>query len=653
VAEQSLTSEVAGLFGPLIPTGPIRIAVVGSVGAAVLLSAAMAPEMPLTAELVNSAPMLLGSLVQCLAFAGVVLAWPAPSAGLALTAAAMVAVGVMPTAHQGVPLVWVVPGSALAALSVVDLVSRVRRTVLAHQALAAADPMPPPTLPGDMRKALLRTGRWRVAVAVLLMVAAVGSVGWWLRDSAAVTAFRARAEEVRTTVEAVSDDWTSIDVSVQGTSIRVPTPSHEYTVGEQVTVRVDLGTGRAEVTDDVFDPSLVLLFSLPCAGLAIALIAKARRVRGQLYELLTTPQPAVRALATGAPRAGGVLVSPVDDVTAVAGIAPRLVLVVGPLIHAAWGADALDEDGHDDETDDWEAGTGDAEEPAGEPAAPGVMPSSAGQRPSIWARPDVSAMSDEQLLHRAREPIWPDPAERERFGTDAWSREPVIVSGRLDQNGPVLVRRGDETYLATSELRHPLWRSVRSGSTPAAESRTAWATFTQARNDALLRLGRATGMWLPWLLLPAVAAASRWVVSITPPSPRLLGAAFAFIVVPWVLSVTGTPVLSLRPRGLRFSSLLTDTYIPWSRVTGEAVDGDALVVRFDNGRPGGDALLLRSDPKVRRLTRDGASTTELAARIRSGRSLEPAQGRLVVLPSPALLAALAWLAAMITPAVLR
>ncbi|HMO10065.1 MAG TPA: hypothetical protein PKB06_00825 [Actinotalea sp.] len=150
MAEQWLTSDVAGLFGPLIPTGPIRTAVVGSVGAAVLLSATMAPEVPLTAELVTSARMLLGSLVQCLAFAGVVLAWPAPSAGLALTAAAMVAVGVTPAAHQGVPLVWVVPGSVLASLSVVDLVSRVRRSVLAHQALAAADPVPPPALAGEM-----------------------------------------------------------------------------------------------------------------------------------------------------------------------------------------------------------------------------------------------------------------------------------------------------------------------------------------------------------------------------------------------------------------------------------------------------------------------------------------------------------------------
>ncbi len=654
MAEQVLTSEVARLFGPLIPIGPIRAAVVGSTVAAVLLSVASSPEAPLTAEVVTSAPALLGSMVQAMVFAGALLAWPAPSAGLALTAAALLATGSMQAANQGVPLAWLVPGSALAALSLVDLVSRVRRSTLAHQALAATDPVPPPALPGELGDAVLRFGRWRTAMAVLLLVVTAASVGWWLRDSAAVTAFRARAEEVQTTVVAVSEDWSSIDVSVEGSSLRVPTPSHRYAIGQPVSVRVDLATGRAEITDDVFDASLVLVVAVPCAVVAIGLLARTRRLRRQLYDLLTAPQPAFRALATGAPRVGGVLLSPVDDVRAVAGIAPRLVLVLGPMSAAAWGTDAADEEIDDDEPDDyWDDGPVGADEPVSGPAGSHGNPGPAEQRPSVWARPDVSAMSDEQLLHQARQPIWPDRAERQRFGPDAWSRECVLVSGRLDQDGPVLLHRDGEVYLASDALRHPAWRSVRPRGTPAAEPRTAWRAFSGARDAALLRLGRATGAWLPWLLLPAIAAVSWWVVSVTGPSPRLLSAALAFAAIPWTLSVTGTPALSLRPRGLRFSGLLTDTYIPWGRVTGEVVDGETLVVRFDNGRPGGDALLLRSGQKFRRLTTDGAPATELAARIRSARLLSLSPGRLVVLPSPPLLAALAWLAAMLAPALLR
>lgn len=642
---RSLTRDVAGLLGPVVPAGVVRAAVVLGVVGTVVITATQAPETPLTAEVVTSAPAVMGSLAQGVALAGAVLSFHSTAAGLALTWVALLALGVLPHGHQGVPLPWLVVGGALAVLSLVDGVARARRSLLARQVLGASTPMAPPVLPPRRARRILRLGRWRLVVAALLLSVTVGSTGWWWREAAGLAEFRARAKEVPTVVEAVGDDGRTIEVVLQGTTARVPTPAHRYVPGERVLVRVDGGSGRTEVVDDVADPSVVLLLGVPSAVLAIALVVRTRRLRQQVHELLTAPQPAVAALATGAPRARGVLLSPVDDVTAIAGIAPRLVAVAGPGASEEpdHGVDAADDDGY--AWDDEEEWGDDGEDDASGGSDPG--------RSAGAARPDVSAMSDEELVQLAREPRWFEPEALPRFGTDAWAREEVVVAGRLDRSGPVLVHRGDDVLVSTGVLGHPLWRPLRPASTPATEPLSTGAAYSQARGAALMAMGQAAGAWLPWALLPVVAVTSWWVVSITGPSLRLLWAAVTFATIPWALSVVGTPALGFGPRTLRFSGLLLDTRIPWARISGEAVNGDTLVIRYDDGRPGGDALLLRSDPELRRLTKDEASTDQLAERVRLARTTSVARGRVVVHPSPALVVGLAWLAVMTAPALVH
>ncbi|WP_199423955.1 hypothetical protein [Actinotalea solisilvae] len=645
--QQSLTRDVAGLLGPVVPAGPLRAAVVMALAGAVVVTAARAPETPLTAEVVTSAPAVLGSLVQAAALAGAVLAFHSTAAGLALTSVSLLTLGVLPHGHQGVPLPWLVAGGALAVLSLVDGATRARRSLLARQVLGAATPLAPPALRHGHAPAILRLGRWRLVVAALLLAVTAGSTGWWWHEANELAAFRARAKEVPTVVAAVADDGRTIEVVVDGMTLRVPTHAHGYVPDERVLVRVERATGRAEVVDDVADPSVVLLLGMPSAVVAIALVSRTWRLRRQVGELLTTSQPAVSTLATGAPRAHGVLLSPVDDVTAIAGIAPRLVAVAGPGVfeHADHTLDDGEDDGdawEEEEEEEWGV---DAE--GGDDLDDGFDP----ERPSgATGRPDVSAMSDQELVRLARERRWFEREAPPRSGTDAWALQEVVVAGRLDRSGPVLVRRGDEVLVSTGTLGHPLWRSIRPASTPATEPLSTRAAYGRARGAALMAVGRAAGSWLPWALLPVVASTSWWVVTITGPSLRLLGAAVTFATVPWALSVIGTPALAFGPRALRCSGLLLDTRIPWARVTGEAVDGDTLVIRYDDGRPGGDALLLRSDPELRRLTKDEASTGQLAERVRAARTLSGARGRVVVHPSPALLAGLAWLAVMVAPA---
>lgn len=677
--EAWLTRDVAGLIGPRVPAGVVRTAVGLVVVAWVLGCAATEPDLPTTAEGLAEPAVLVTSVIQSLAIAGAVLVWPFPLAGTGLAAAALLALaGPGTTLSPGPARTSLVTGVLLLALALVQGVTQVRRTALARRAVAHTERLAPPALSAPAAGAARRVGRGRLVLAVLLLAAAAGSMVWWWFEAASASAFRARAVETLVRVESVADDWASVTVRIDGAERRVSTPGRTYAPGEKVTVRHVPDSLRAEITDDVADYSIVLALAVPCLVAAGAQLLRVRLLRARMHDLLTAPQPAVRTLAVPAPRADGALLMPVDDVTTVAAIAPQMLstMAAAPGHHGAVGPMATgsvsggpvpggpvagapvpggavarpdgvpgeDDGAWDEDDEDWED---DAFVPGH--ATDGADAGHAG--PTLRARPDISAMSDAELVALAREPGWesllarPQPAPA--------PPRPVVVAGRLDRRGPVLVHDEGLTFVTLADVRHPVWRSVRPRTAPAREPEPVRRRFADLRDGALTRLARATGGWLPWVLLPGVAAASDWVVRETGGSVRLLGAAFAFATLPWVLVVRGTPALSLGPRRLRMSGALLSTWVPWGRVTGVAVDDDTLVVRYDNGRPGGDAILGRVGHPERALTADGATAAELALRIEAARAWATPGPRVVLVPSAALVASLAWLAAMLAPALAR
>lgn len=626
-----LTGERGRLVGQRVPTGVLRLAVVVGVLVPVAFSIAAPSDAPVTAALVESPEWLVASVVQSLAVAAVALVFFAPTAGVLVAAVATAVVSLLPAGHGGAPGAWAAAGATLGLLGVVDLLIAARRRALTSVAQRdTGGSAMAPVLPRYLTDSLYRVGAWRVTVGSLLLVAAAGLVGWGFRDADVAAEFRAHAETVDATVLSVSDDGTSAQVSVGAQVYRLPVTNATRHDDERVRVRLDEGTGRCEALDDAFDPTFILVPVAAAAVVGIAMIARTRRLRRRIRALLTQPQPVVGALATLAPRARGALLVPYDDAGRSVAVAPNLLQIVTPeKLQPGW----------------WEDGEGEW--------AHGEFETSAyGERAD--AQPvSVADLSDEELLALAGVTGEPEPPDHGEpvDGPAGWRLTPVTVIGPLDDGWPVVLVHDDSAFLSSGPLRFPAWRAARPRVGPAQEGVSAWRAINDATGAALITLGVVAGRWVPWLALPGAWLLSTWIVSVTGPSLRLIVPGLVLVTSAWAVSMIGQSAVDIRPEVLHFRGVVVDLLVPWGCVTGVSTGDSAVIVRYDDGSDGGAALVLAEKQNARRLTRDGASAAQVAARIEMARALGDGTARQVRRrPTASTVLAVCWLLAVFLPA---
>jgi len=653
-----LTRALAGVVTDRVPPGLVQVAVLLGVLTPVVGSLS-GPGVAMTAATAESPAYYLTGTAQAAVLACLVLVWLVPSAALVLTAAGAGVCGLAPDGLAGPSWLWLAAAVPLGVLAVADQLLAVRRRALARAVLrdGTSTVTLPPVHPA-VRAGLLRTGWGRGALGVLLLAAGAAASVLLVHDHVSATRFRAGAQTAAGVVERVTEDGTSMSVRVDDGAFDSPVNYQERAPGDAVLLRYDPATGRAEAVDDVFDASTALVPVVGCGLTGWLLLAQVRRRRARLAALLDEPQPAVVALAHGAPRAGGALLTPVDDVTHLLATAPALVPVAGPSLVLVLPDEPDEPDEPDDDLDAFDEVT---DNPQGHKAWD--------LADDAWHRDDdeedddehrvlVSELSDAELLDLARELGADDDEpsdEHDPFRPPAGdpvraAGVPVVLMGLAGDDAPVAVGVGPDVYVSLRPLRPPRWRWPRR--VAVAERPGAWQAFADGRDRAVEQLGRRTGRWLPWVaLLPAgwgLRAAARWGDA----TWSMAGAVLGLVALAWSVSVWGQPRVDLRPRGLRVRGFLRDTQVPWERVTGTAADDDSLVVRYDDDQPGGDAVVVPLGGGGLPLTRDGAAPAEVRARI-EGRA---AAARAVPLCTPhgavppverpvtvSLLAATAWL----------
>jgi hypothetical protein len=648
-----LTRQLAGILGDRVPPGLVQVVVVLSLVATV--AASLTPTgTPLTAATAESLPYYLTGTVQSVVLAtALVVVWLEPSRALLLAAGTTLACAIAPDALVGPSGLWWPAAGVLGLLALVDQVTAARRRALARVLLHDGSSMVTLAPPRpDHRAELMRTGAGRRLLGVVLVLGAVGATGWVWHDHHDAVGFRERAVVEDGTVQSVADDGLSMQVEVGSGTYTAPVAAMSRAAGDRVTLRYDPASGRAETVDDVFDATTGLIPVVTLLLTGGVLLDQVRRRRSRIAALLDEPQPAVVVMAVGAPHAGGALLAPVDDLTYHLATAPSLVPVTGPSAdayladadaRAAWGGEqGPDEDEWDEDEDE---GAEDEQPWADDEDDP-----DADREPARA----VSDLSDAELLERARalageleDEDEPDDPFRPPTGDPVRATgTPVVLIGLAGDDAPVALGFGPDVLLTTRPLLAPRWRLPRR--TPVRERRGTWRTFADARDRALERLGRRTGRWLPWVLLPLVAWGTRATARAGALSFHLVLPAVTLVGLAWALSLFGHPRLVLRSRGLHVRRAFVDELIPWDRVRGAAAEPDALVVRYDDGRPGGDALLLPHTDRLLPLTADGATPAEVAVRLRgrgSGAAWAPPGGTTVRLrrwPSMPLVVAVCW-----------
>lgn len=577
-----LTRDLAADLAMRVPRRWVQLVTIVTVVALVFASIGAEGSVATTAELVESPQWLLAAVVQSTLLASIAVVLLAPTAGLALATVSCLLIGVLPSAVVGATGRWSAGGAALAALLLVEGVLTVRRRARVRSVLVReADRVVLPDLHPAARAWVTRRGTGWLLLAGLGALVCLGASALVVHDSAAAAQFRDRAVIGHGEIVEVASDNTSAQVEIEGRRYQVPLPSSYPAVGDPVEARYDPASGRAELVDDVFEPTQAVIPAVLGLAVAVVLVARTMRRRAGARRLLADGAPASRVHALPAPRAAGAVLTPWDDVSWGLATVPALVLV-----------HPIEQDGGPDHDED-----GDEEMPV----------------------PDISAVPDEDLLRWAREGLAGEVAVSD---PDAELVMPpdsdVVVVGLTEDGGPVAVLIDDQVWVSGRPVAWPgwAWPTRRPAHAPvlATEQAGLWERFTQAEGRLLAGVGRRVGRWLPWLLLPAVVWASheavgdlgspgemaRWVVGLAP--------------VAWTVSFWGEPRLRLTADGLRVRGVMMTTHLPWVRITGIAADSGAVVLRYDDGTPGGDALLLPESTDLPTLGEDGGPVA-LAARL--------------------------------------
>ncbi|MFC8733019.1 hypothetical protein ACFT5B_11225 [Luteimicrobium sp. NPDC057192] len=514
-------------------------------------------------------------------------------------------------------------GAASLGCSVAALVVALALTVVAARdrarvraATAGLPVLDVPTTATSLRE-LRRLGPVVLGLTALGLAAAAFG-GWlWQHDARTVDAFRARAVVVPGTVLTVDDDDYSSRVRLSdGTTIRVPINDGSPRRGQHVEVRYDATSGRAELTDDVFDPTgaaALLGIGLGTVGWALGVGLTRRRGRlralngaGLAVTVDTRTSTSVRLLV------GGVLVADADGLVPADLVEPEA--SGGPIRS---DSDAASGDGP----------PGAAVSPPAELGARGTGPAALDELDELDDdEDDLAGLADDELLRRLR--LWGVPEgpvlpgdEDERvprgsglavgLGADGAGVAIRDVSGRWwlarSTRAPRHVRSvevgahrrtvptatdgalGAEVAPADSA---PATTAVvvRDDTTPdaadrALQGRTAWERFwgrvDQRTGHALVPLLRSTAAWLPWLVGPAVGVLVWWLQSAD--GIDWWGA----VVGTWVVAsaghawaVLGEPAVRWNARGIGVASVVARHRVAWTWVRSIIADDDHLVVRL-------------------------------------------------------------------------
>jgi len=532
-----------------------RLALVSAVVlvATVVLSVLALPDDdgPFTAAVVSDPGYWGAGVVAGVACGALVTLLVAPRAGLwaALVAAALTAVG-----SSGTSLVVSLAGAAVLGLLVgVDASARARQRVATRLWQG------PRVVPGGEPAGRAWAVRWRggwTALGALALVGALVGGAWFVRDAQAAERFRAAALEADGTVVALDDDDLTAVVAVGDLELSVPLPSTTPEVGSVVVVRYD-GSGRAELVDDVFDPSLVLVPAGAAAVVGLVVLAREAARRRRVRALLVRDQQAVGVLATWDGRDVRLAA---DDGVAFAG-AQELFLLSEPPDDAA----------HEDPFD----------------------------------RP-VGSVSDDELLDLAQGPgeddDWPPGSP------PTWDGTPVLVVGLVADGSPVALRGPDERWYVTETVvdvprtrgRHaggPSRRSTAAGGQGSVRGGTGpdGGASPAGTRDRLLRLAVRTGGVGPWVAAVLVLPFALWIA----PEVSLVALVPGSVFVAWALhtwSWAAEPALAPRPQALVVRGALLDAHLPWRRVEAVVASADALVVRVAaSSLEQADAILLPAE----------------------------------------------------------
>jgi hypothetical protein len=587
-----------------------------AVGLAVLLPIVVvlvvADAVGATAAEVESSQWIQVGILQSAALAAVPTVLLAPTAGLVVATICCLVLGVVPAEAVGPHGPWLVSGVLLAVLLLVDGVLAVRRRARVRAVLAPGTArVAVPDLQDWVAGDVVRRGTGWLVLAVLLTLVGLGGVGVVVRDTRATADFRAQARTAQATVVEVAADDQSAQVEIDGRRYPVPLPATYRKVGDRVEVRYDPGSGRAELVDDVFDPTRATIPAVLCLMPAVVLVGRTRRRRAQTRRLLTGEWPAFRLRAEQAPRVLGAVLTPWDDVTRPLVTAPSLDLV-HPFevlwydeddVDLAW----LDPNANDHGRGGWQVD--DEGEDTGRGGEGAI-------------RPDVSAIPDAELLRQARAGLVEGEAEvePETSGPSVWHGSEVVVLGLTQDGGPLAVLDGERVWLTGRPALWPAWswplHRRRTAALPVAASEPTrlWDRYVDAQWSVTAGVGRRVGRWLPWLALPLLVWGSRSAAVELGARWQLASWATGLVPLAWTVSFWGAPRVRLVTDGLRVRGAMLTTHLPWVRITGVAADSGAVVVRYDDGMPGGGALLLPESVELPTLGEDGGPVA-LAARI--------------------------------------
>lgn len=509
---------------------------------------------PYTADVVTDPAYWLTGGIVGLAIGALALLLLAPRAGVW---AAALSTGTAAIGCSGVPLVVCTAGTlALLALAGADASARAKQHLAARSWTGNGI-----VVPGGEPLARSHAVRWRggwTAFGILALVGFVFGAGWFVKDTREAEQFRAAATEAEGTVVEVTDDELVAVVAVDELDLSVPLPSTTPEVGTVVAVRYD-GSGRAELLDDVFDPSLVLLPTGASAIVGVAVLALEKTRRRRVRALLVHGAPAVEVRATWDGR----------DVRITTSTGARPFAAARDLM-------LLSE------------------------------PPTADEPESAYHRP-VETVSDDELLELVQgsheEPAWaPD-------SPPTWQGTPVLAVGLVADGHPVALRGPDDRWYVTetvvesprSARRHagaPA-RSSAPGATAegAAERGLVGQGETETHVDVarpLLRAAVRTGQVGPWLAAALVLPLAVWIAPEVSPVALVPGsAAVAWALHSW--SWESLPALAARPRALVVRGPLLDTHLPWHRVEAVIARADALVVRVGaTSLEPADAILLQA-----------------------------------------------------------
>lgn len=372
--------------------------------AAIVASVALPASEPSTldAATAQSPSYVLDAVAISLTLAALLLCWLGPRGG-ALTG--LVGALIQATEPDGqVQPVWAAAALLLGVLVAADGLALLRQR-LAAERWPAGPPVAPALDPGLVAEAL-RTPVWRRVVAVVLGVAAVGGVALFVHDDRAAREFRARATTLDGTVVSVTDDELDADVAIGARTVRVPVVDVPN-VGAAVRVTTD--GHRAELADQVFDPTGALLLATIGAVGAAWLVGADRARRARLTALLAGA-PGVEAVLV-AQGVDDLVLAPVDDAWA----ALELRVVAPPGRHAIG------------------------------PAAPTPDPllATLGNEELLAAARSALAAAATTPLATRLDPAWPTGSR-------------VTVVGLVDDLSPVAVQGPDGTWvLAPAPVRVP------------------------------------------------------------------------------------------------------------------------------------------------------------------------------------------------------